>query len=178
MAVVVGDCRQTKWVWEASVVGLAVAGEREHRLQQPLEPQGGPDLAQKPGPALAGVPERVCGARLHDDGLACRGDQPPATEAEPHRAVDDPERLGLVRMDVHAGDRATRFQHDLGDHDLAVGIRRRLLKRHRLPGDGVCDRVSRSNHSPLPPVVFLVGSGDAHASVFGNMRNPIRGLAR
>jgi hypothetical protein len=131
---------------------LAVSGKREHRLQQALEAQRRSYLAQKPGPAFARVTERVCGAGIHDHGLAGRCDQSPAAEAEPHRPIKDLERLGLVGMDVHARGRASGFQRHLGDHELAVRVRRCPLKRHRLAGDGVCDRVSGSDHLPLPPV--------------------------
>ena len=100
---VVGDRRQAQRVWQPPAVGLAVSGKREHRLQQALEPQRGSYLAQEPGPAFADVPECVRGAGLHDDGLAGGCEEPFASEAEPHRAIEDLERLGLVGMHVHAG---------------------------------------------------------------------------
>jgi hypothetical protein len=81
VTVVIRGCGQAKWVWYALVVRLAVPGEREHRLQQALEAQGWPHLTYTPGLAFAGVPKRVCGAGLHDDGLTCGGDQSPAAKS-------------------------------------------------------------------------------------------------
>ena len=102
LPVAVGDRRQAKRVWQPPAVGLAVPGEREHRLQQALEPQRGSYLAPKSGPAFACVPERVRGTRFHDHGLAGRCEQSLATEPEPHRAIQDLEGLCLFGMNVHA----------------------------------------------------------------------------
>src|SRR4029450_11700835 len=51
--------RESQWVRHAFAVGLAVGGETEHRLDQLLELECGPNLAHEVSLVLSSVPELV-----------------------------------------------------------------------------------------------------------------------
>ena len=100
---VIRDRRQAKRVRYAPAVSLAVPGKGEHRLQQPLEPQGRSNLAEKPGADVARIPKRVCRAGRNEHGLTSRCDQPLMAETESDHPIEHPESLGLTRMHVCDG---------------------------------------------------------------------------
>src|SRR5207245_1070487 len=67
-------------------VRLAVDGEREHRLEQRLELQRGPHLADEANLVLAGVPEAVRHPRLDRRDLAGAERQLLSADLQPERA--------------------------------------------------------------------------------------------
>ena len=135
----VGDDGEADRVRHAPRVRLAVGGEGEHRLEEPLELERRADLAAEAGPCVAGVAEAVHGARLDGDDLSGAGDDLRAPVPELERALEHLEALALVRVDVRGGDGAVGDDADLDLDELAVGLGGGLQKADLLAGDGVLD---------------------------------------
>ena len=143
------DHREVQRVRHPLAVRLAVGGEREHRLDQRLELQRGPDLADEVRDLVAGVPELVRRAGGHGEALAGAGDELLAADLEADGAAEDLEALLLARVDVRRGDEAVRLDVGL-DHDgRAVRLTARLPEDETLAGDRVLDRVSCADHACL-----------------------------
>ena len=172
VAMVVGNRRQPQRVRQASTVRLAVARQRERRFQQALESERRPDLAEKSRGLGCRVPERVWSARLDDHGLPRGRDPPSVAEAEPDGSVQNPERLRLPWVHVRSRDEPVAFEGHLGDHRLAVRVRRRAPEGHGLPRHRVGDRVSGSNHPFASNRAFsLGGSSPPGKPVFGDPKS-------
>ena len=146
----VGDHGEPERVGQPSPVRLALGGEREHRLDQRLERERGPHLAEEAGVALARVPEPVRGSGRNDGDVARLGEELLRADTEADQAVEHLEALGLVRVDVRGRDEAVRPDDRLHQHRLAAGLLRRPVEDQYLAGDGVLERVSWADHgSPL-----------------------------
>jgi hypothetical protein len=100
------------------------SAEREHRLDQRLEPERGAHLAEEAHRLLARVPERVRGAGGHDNALARTRRRRLPADPQRQRAGEDLEALLLARVDVHGGDGAPRRDLHLDDDQLSLGVRR------------------------------------------------------
>jgi len=145
------DHGQAQRVRHALLVRLAVGRKREHRLEQRLELERGPNLAHEVRDAVARVPEPVRGAGRHGDALAGAGNALLAADLEADRAREHLEALLLPRVDVCRRDEPIRLHVGL-DHDgVPAGLLRRLSKDDALAGDGVLDALSCTDHlgSPL-----------------------------
>src|SRR5581483_5211904 len=141
-----GDRGKAERVRHALPVRLAVDGEREHRLEERLELQGGPDLADEANRLVAGVPEAVRHAGLDGGDVAGAQRQFLAAHLQPERAARDGEALALRRVNVSGGDEPVRLDDDL-DHDrLAAGVGRGREERDALAGDGVLDCLACADH--------------------------------
>ena len=122
------------------------SGEGEHRLDQLLEAERGPDLADEMRGLLADVAEPVRGSRRDEHPVAGPGDELPLAEPELELAGDDLEGLLLRRVDVGGGDGAVRLDVRLDDDALAVGVGRGRAEHERLAGDGVRDGLAGGDH--------------------------------
>ena len=148
------DHREVQRVRHALAVRAAFGREVEHRLNQRLELQCRPDLADEVSDFVAGVPELVRRARGHREALARAGDELLPADSEADRAAEHLEALLLARMHVRRGDEAVRLDVGL-DHDgRAVRLAARLPEDDALAGDRVLDRISCADHACL---LFLGG---------------------
>jgi hypothetical protein len=144
------DHGETERVRHPVAVRLAISGEVEHRLDQRLERERGPHLADEAGLDVAAVPEAVRGARLDDDHVARTRHEPLAPDLHADRALDDLEALRLVRVHVRRGDDAARAHRALDEHVLAVGRRGRLDEGEPLARDLVLEGLADGDHC-CPP---------------------------
>ena len=151
--VVARDDREPERVRHALAVHLAVVGEREHRLDELLEAEGGPHLADEVGGLLADVAEAVRRPGRDDDAVARLRDDRLLAEPELELAREHLEALLLCGMDVRRRDGAVRLDERLDDDRLAVRLGRGLAEHERLAGDGIRDGLSGGDH------VCLLGAG-------------------
>src|SRR6185437_12886958 len=134
-------------------IRAAVRCEVEHRLDQRLELQRGPDLTDEVRDLVAGIPELVRRARGHRKALAGSGDELLPADPEPDGAAEHLEALLLARVHMRRGDEAVRLDVGL-DHDgRSVRLAARLPENNALAGDRVLDRISCADHRSL----LLVG---------------------
>jgi hypothetical protein len=118
------DHGQPERIRHALAVRLAVGGEREHRLEQRLELERRPHLADKPDRLVARVPELVRRARLDNGDLAGPEGQLLPADLQAERALGDREAFALRRVDVRRRDEPVGLDDGL-DHDcLAVRVGR------------------------------------------------------
>ena len=159
----IGDHREPERVRHSLAVRLAVGGQREHRLEQRLELEGGPHLADEVRLLVTCVPEPVRRPGRHRQPPARARDEllPPDLEAD--AAAKHLEALLLARMDMGRRDEAVRLDEGLDHHGLAVRLARCLAKDDALAGDGVVNRVSCMNHVVLLPVVRVGSTVEAGA---------------
>src|SRR5436190_1754641 len=153
----VGDHGEAQRVGHALPVRLAVGGEGEHRLEQRLELEGGPHLADERRLVVAGVPELVRRPRRNRQAPAGARDELLAADLETDGAAQDLEALLLARVDVGRGHEAVRLHEGLDDDGLAAGLARGLAKDDALAGDRVVDAVACVDHVGAPSV--RLGSG-------------------
>jgi len=143
------------------LVRLAVGREPVHRLDQLLEAERGPHLADEANVGVALVLELVGLAGL--DGVRLAGAELDLLPADGHRqrAGDDLEPLALVRVDVLRGDEAVRADGRLDQAVLAVGLAGGLEEGQPLAGDRVDDGVSWIDHCGSLARVPFAGVGAA-----------------
>ena len=151
--VVACDDREPERVGHALAVHLAVLGQREHRLDELLEAEGGPHLAHEVGSLLADVAEAVRRPRRHEHAVAWLRHDRLLAEPELELAREDLEALLLGRMDVGRGDGAVGLDERLDDDGLAVRVGRGPAEHQRLAGGGVRDGLSCGDH------ICLLGNG-------------------
>jgi hypothetical protein len=142
----VGDHRQLERARQPLLVGLALRRKREHRLDQGLEPESRPDLADEPGLTWTRVPELVRGAGGDEGDVAEPRLEGLPAEAESNGAVEHLEALCLRRVDVSGRDEAVRLHDRLHADELAPGLLRGLVENQHLTGDGVLEPVSWVDH--------------------------------
>jgi hypothetical protein len=145
-----GDHGEAKRVRHALPVRLAVAREREHRLEQRLDLESGLHLAREPDGRVACVPELVGRAGLDGDGVAGAGQDGLAPRLQGENALDDLDALALRGVHVCGGDRAARPDLDLEHDGLAGGVGGGAEERHALARRRVLDRVSCVDHGRSP----------------------------
>ena len=142
----VRDHSETQRVGHALAVRLAVGREGEHRLDELLELQRGPNLAHEVGLVAARVPELVGSPGRNGHSVSRPGRVLLATEAEADRAAQDFEALLLRGMHVRGRDEAARLHEALDDDGLAIRLARGRAKDDALAGDGVLDDVAWMDH--------------------------------
>jgi hypothetical protein len=168
----VRDHREPERARQSAPARLALGREREHRLDQRLELERRTDLAEEPRLLVAGVPEPVRRARGHGHRVAGLRSQGLAADAQPERAREDVEALGLRRVDVRGGDEAVGLDDRLDANQLAAGLRCGLVEHEHLAGDGVLESVSWPDHSSLLSICVREDSVRADR---GRRRRPAAG---
>src|SRR5213592_1387966 len=149
------DYGEPQRIRHAFPIRPAGLGEREHRLEQRLELERRPYLADEAHLVVAGVPETMWRARFDNGDLAAAEHELFLAALEAERSLDHGEALALGGMDMCGGDEAVRLNRAL-DHDgLAVRVGRRGVEGDAFPGDGVVDRVSGADHLEPPSLCRL-----------------------
>src|SRR5205814_5521464 len=119
-------------------------------LEQGLELERRPNLADEAHLVLAGVPEAMRRPRFDNGDLATVERELFLAALEAECSLDHGEAFALGGMDMRGCDEAVRPNRALDHNGLAVRVGRRGIERDALPGDGVVDRVSRANHLEPP----------------------------
>jgi hypothetical protein len=145
----VGDHCETKRVGHALAVRPAVVGEPEHRLDQRLELQRRADLGPEARVGLARVPELVRRTGIDAERLTRLCHDRLLAGLERDLALEDLERLGLVRVHVGGRNGAVGLDDDLDEDVLASRVGRCLDEANDLAGHGVVQGVSGANHRCL-----------------------------
>ena len=143
------DHREPERIRHSLAVRLAVDGQREHRLEQLLELERGPDDGDEVQLVVARVPEPMRRPRLDEHGLVGAGLELLPVELHADSPGDDLELLALERVDVRGRDDAARPDEHLDLDRLAARLARGLVEDDALSGDGVLDRVACVNHLVL-----------------------------
>src|SRR5918911_4115612 len=152
------DHGEPERVRQSPAVRLALAGEREHRLDHRLEPERGPHLAEEPGLGLAGVPEAVRRPWLDGRDPSGARDDLLIADSQADRAFEHLEAFGLVGVDVRRGDEPAGADDRLDEDRLAVGLAGRAVEDENLASRRVLEPVSVANHGcpfvwPCRPLV-------------------------
>src|SRR3954468_22590815 len=146
-----GELGQRERARHAARQRAAVLRQADGGLEQLGHLQRRADLDASTGDALAAVGELVRLAGRNGDDVAGLGDDRLAAELEAHRALDDAEALGLLRVDVQAGDLAVRRQLEVEGEQLAVALGSGGDEGDGLPRDGVRDLHSGVCHAETVP---------------------------
>jgi hypothetical protein len=143
------DDGESEGVRQAAAVGLAVGGEREHRLDECFEAERGADLRDEAELAIGCVAEPVEHPRLDDDDVAGSGRDRLSADGELGLAGDDLESLRLVRVHVGGRDEAAWFDGDFDQNVVAARVGCGFEEGDVLAGDRVYECVSLANHGYL-----------------------------